>query len=122
MKLKERLILVLFIVIILLLAGCTTSKCDEELNWLIYNYVECTSDWWMSSIEDPNDAVELLVRCSDPLITSNRDCDCPEKRLIDNYVSCFLDVDFYKNDTPYDVAVPLLDCAIDLTKGYNILR
>lgn len=121
MKLRERIILVILIVIILLLSGCTKSNCDEKLNELIYNYTECTDAGWIGNLNDPNDAVQLLVRCSDPLLTSDRDCDCPEKRLIDNYVSCFFDVDFYKEDTPYDVAIPLLDCAIDLTKGYTII-
>lgn len=124
MKLKTRLTLVLLLVIIFLLFGCTTTNCRDKLNDAISTYVECTSAWGVWNLNNPDDAITLLTSCADPMVDTYyryQDCDCPENKLIRNYVACFADIEISHADTPYDLAIPLLDCAIDLTKGYTII-
>ena len=121
MKLKYRPVLIMLLVITFLLMWCTTTKCSDKLNDAIRTYVECTRDW---NLNDPNDAISVLTSCADPMVKiyyKYENCDCSENKLLRKYLSCFADIEISHADTLYDIAIPLLDCAIDLTKWYHTI-
>jgi hypothetical protein len=48
----------------------------------------------------------------------NKDCDCRQKTLIEDYISCIMDIDTSDAITPEDVVSPVVDCAADLITRY----
>ena len=120
MKLKDRLILVLFIVIILLLAWCTTQpNCVEKLDTAIQTYAVCTLA--VDETSSVDDIFDTLLECADPMTDvyfDNKDCDCRQKTLIEDYISCIMDIDTSNAKTPTDIVEPVVDCAADLITRY----